>query len=123
MDLPPLKIFILFYRYVISLIKRCNVSLDDIIFTGNSLGAHVTGFASKEIQKRRYGKIRLLLGVDPAWPLFARKGRNNRLHKTDAENVIVLHSSSIGITWPIGNVNLYFNGGYRQPGCKQLNFF
>lgn len=100
------------------MIKKCNVSLDNMIFIGHSLGAHVSGFASKNIQNMGYGKVPLLFGADPAQPLFMLNKCEDRLCKEDADTTIVLHTSALGITHPIGTIDLYFDGGSMQPKCK-----
>lgn len=104
------------------MIDKCGVPLDNMTFIGHSLGAHVCGFASKEIQESNYGLVPLLFGADPAGPLFMLNSCEDRLCETDGKTTIVLHTSSLGINYPIGHLDLYFNHGYMQPGCKQLNF-
>lgn len=79
---------------------------------GHSLGAHVCGFAGKNL---RIGRIS---GMDPAGPLFKGQISSSRLDYTDADFVDVIHTDSeLGIQDPIGHLNFYPNGGKRQSGC------
>ncbi|KAM0726806.1 Phospholipase A1 [Formica fusca] len=103
-------------KYVVTLITDCKIPLGNITFVGHSLGAHVCGFAAKDIYKSGCGKMPLIIGADPAAPLFAWNKCENRLCKTDAIHVITLHTSILGIS-DIGEANLEFNGGKEQPNC------
>nr|P0DSI2.1 RecName: Full=Phospholipase A1; Short=PLA1; AltName: Full=Venom allergen 1; Flags: Precursor [Dinoponera quadriceps] len=102
--------------YVMSLIDH-GASLRNMAFIGHSLGSHVCGFASKKIYESGYGKVPLLFAADPAQPLFQLKQCPDRLCDTDAKLVITLHTSQIGLGYPIGGLDLYFNGGFVQPKC------
>ncbi|KAF3834812.1 hypothetical protein F7725_027370, partial [Dissostichus mawsoni] len=71
-----------------------------------------------------------LLGysLDPAGPTFEHADNQNILSKGDAQFVDVLHTNtrgspdrSIGIQRPVGNIDIYPNGGTFQPGCDIQN--
>lgn len=83
---------------------------------GHSLGAHVAGFAGKQVTK---GKIKTIVGLDPAMPLFRSKNPQNRLADTDAEYVETIQTNGLGLGFyhPIGQAAFYPNGGLKQPGC------
>ncbi|CAG2120812.1 unnamed protein product, partial [Medioppia subpectinata] len=84
---------------------------------------------------KKYGHIS---GLDPAGPGFYINDRAVRLDKSDAELVIISHSSSrllqsdidkfsvmdvggfIGIQGSMGHYDFYFQGGEKQPGCEFL---
>ncbi|XP_071579851.1 phospholipase A1-like [Temnothorax nylanderi] len=103
--------------YVKTCVKDCGVPVKNIIFIGHSLGAHVSGFAAKEVDKMGLGKIKLIIAADPAKPLFGRKKCDDRLCKSDAGCVKVFHTSTLGISYRIGHLDLQFNNGNMQPGC------
>lgn len=82
--------------------------------TGFSLGAHLAGFAGKQVTK---GKLKVIVGLDPAFPFFKFESPENRLAYTDAEYVETIHTSKNGFFNPIGKASFYPNGSLRQPGC------
>ena len=47
---------------------------------------------------------------------------NLRLNKEDALNVEVFHTNaeSYGFRYPIGDIDFYINGGYKQPQCHGI---
>ena len=62
----------------------------------------------------------VIVGLDPAGPVFARRPRKARLDSTDARFVDVIHTSFnylVGIMGRCGHVDFYVNGGGKQPGC------
>jgi len=103
--------------YVKSLIKKCGVPMEKITLIGHSLGAHVSGFAAKNIQKMGLGKIPLIIAADPADPMFRSNDCDERICESDAKRLVVLHTSTLGISRPIGDLDLQFNNGKKQPGC------
>jgi hypothetical protein len=102
--------------YIVSLIKKCGVPMEKITLIGHSLGAHVSGFAAKTIQMG-LGTLPLILAADPADPLFGSKKCHERICESDAKRLVVLHTSTLGISRPIGHLDLQFNGGMTQPEC------
>ncbi|KAG5309191.1 PA1 Phospholipase, partial [Pseudoatta argentina] len=104
-------------NFTITLIKECSVPLEKITYIGHSLGAHVSGFAAKNMQSRTNYTMERIIGADPAWPLFTHNDCEDRLCDTDAKCVVVLHTSDLGIQFKIGHFDLYFNGGHIQPKC------
>ncbi|KYN08579.1 putative phospholipase A1 magnifin [Cyphomyrmex costatus] len=109
--------------YVKSVMNVCNVPLKKITLIGHSLGAHISSFAAKNLQKSNYGKIPLLIGTDPAGPSFMFRDCEDRFCKTDAKRVVALHSSFIfGIQKSIAHLDLWFNNGNSQPACHFLEF-
>lgn len=83
---------------------------------------------------------KILLNLDPAKILFSFNNTQNRLTDTDADDVEVIHTSTLSFTQPIGTIDFYpngkrtkkslilcgyclnsnyyfFLGGKKQPGC------
>lgn len=105
-----------FCSYTITLNKQCGVPLEKITYFGHSLGAHVCGFAGKNIKSLGF-EIELIIGADPARPLFSGNKPEDRLCDSDAKRLVVFHTSQLGMAIPMGDLDLYFNGGQNQPGC------
>lgn len=97
------------------------MNLEHLILVGHSLGAHVCGFAGKSTTS---GKLPIIIGLDPALPLFSLKNRGHRLTYTDARYVQIIHTSGgfLGIKHPIGHADFYPNYGCKQPGCSGITF-
>lgn len=100
----------------IDFLAENGVQLENLHLIGHSLGAHVSGIAGKKITR---GKIRKIVGLDPAKPLFNFNDTKNRLADTDAEYVEVIHTCAglLGFAEPLGHASFYPNGGKSQPGC------
>ncbi|XP_076640545.1 phospholipase A1 isoform X2 [Colletes latitarsis] len=92
---------------------------------GHSLGAHICGFAAKELKKRQSKwKVERITGLDPAQPCFKNADSTVKLHKSDASFVDIIHTNGkllseigLGLPEPTGHVDFYPNGGKSQPGC------
>ena len=74
--------------FIRRLIDVFGVDSQSFQLVGHSLGAHVCGFAGKRFNSSE--KIGHITGLDPAGPGFSR----NRLSPTDANLVVVIHTSA-----------------------------
>lgn len=72
--------------------------------------------AGKNVQN---GKIRKIVALDPAAPLFNYNNPDERVAVGDAEIVESIHTNAgtLGFSHPIGDASFYPNGGRSQPGC------
>ncbi|XP_053946613.1 phospholipase A1-like [Anastrepha ludens] len=98
------------------LVKNHGMSLDETEVIGHSLGAQVAGFVGKNVGT---GKIHVIVGLDPALPLYSYDKPNQRLNSDDASYVesIQTNGGKLGFLKPIGKGAFYPNGGEKQPGC------
>ncbi|XP_018568068.1 pancreatic triacylglycerol lipase-like [Anoplophora glabripennis] len=102
-------------HFIDTLVSDYNLSLSRTTLVGHSLGAQVVGIAGAALN----GNVAVIVGLDPALPLFATSGVEDRLDPTDAKFVQVIHTNGglKGFLSPIGDSDYYPNGGMRQPGC------
>ncbi|KYQ51608.1 Pancreatic lipase-related protein 2 [Trachymyrmex zeteki] len=99
-----------------------NASLDPDRTTiiGFSLGGHIASLSARFAT----GKIREVVALDPAGPCFEYKKPGERMDKTDAILVQVIHTciKYMGIKSAIGTSDFYVNGGEEQPGCGPIRW-
>nr|XP_026494770.1 lipase member H-like [Vanessa tameamea] len=98
-----------FINWLVSL----GASYDRMHVVGFSLGAHIVGNAGRYTESQ----VKRITALDPAGPLW--KGDANRLKKTDARYVEVIHTNTLmfGYMDPLGDADFYPNGGSFMPGC------
>ncbi|XP_063372974.1 phospholipase A1-like [Cydia amplana] len=101
------------------LIEETGARVKDFHLVGHSLGAHICAFVSKH-----YNGVARITGLDPAQPCFRTSDKSERLDKTDADFVDVIHTNGrllkkigFGLPEPAGYADFYPNGGMKQPGC------
>ncbi|CAG7837711.1 unnamed protein product [Allacma fusca] len=103
------------------IIGKTSTTPAKIHIIGHSLGAHIAGYVGKRIDN-----IARITALDPTQPYFEGTDALVRLDVSDAVFIQTIHSNGksasrldgFGLTTPIGNVDIYPNGGEVQPGCK-----
>lgn len=108
-------------RMITYLEQKAELNVDDIHIISHSLGSHVAGYAGN----RLLGRLARITAIDPMDLYFGGTDPLVRLDTTDAKFVEVIHSNNdaannlgLGIPEAIGHVDIYPNGGKKQPGCK-----
>ncbi|KAK5643221.1 hypothetical protein RI129_007066 [Pyrocoelia pectoralis] len=84
---------------------------------GFSLGAHVAGIGAQ----MQSSKVLRITGLDPAGPMFLNTKEKQRLDKSSALNVDIIHTSMAGVSSPFGHADFYVNGGKAQPNCSSTD--
>jgi len=106
-------------EFINVLTANSGTNLGNVHLIGHGLGAHVCGFAGKNLLNQR--KVGRITGLNPAAQLFQNASISERLHVTDADFVDIIHTEGgLGIMEPIGKADFYPNGGKEQPGCIGL---
>lgn len=65
-------------------------------------GAHLAGLASRQVKS---GKVGGIIALDPASPGFSIADANNRLARSDADYVQIIHTDTrtYGMSYPFGH--------------------
>lgn len=94
-----------------------------MLLIGHSLGGQIAGFVGKRIFNETGEKLKRIIALDPAGPLFDTRPSDKRLNKTDADIVEVIHSDggTFGFLKACGTIDFFPNGGSSQPGCKRID--
>lgn len=102
-----------------------NLTPNDFTVVGHSLGAQTSGFVGKHFQGEG-GKLRNIIGLDPAGPSFSDINDTHRLNPNDAKLVLTIHTNggqemgdNFGLLTPLGHYSFYPNGGHQQTGCEK----
>ncbi|XP_072945582.1 pancreatic triacylglycerol lipase-like [Epargyreus clarus] len=87
--------------------------IDLIRIVGVGLGGHIAGIAARKVK----GEIPHIFALDPS--LIGWSHHPEKLHPDDADVVEVLYTTAgvYGYDTPLGDLNMYSNGGSRQTGC------
>ncbi|KAK5645296.1 hypothetical protein RI129_006596 [Pyrocoelia pectoralis] len=110
-------------HFLIELNNEGKLKFSKTHIIGHSLGSHVAGFVGKHIYGKTGCRPQRITGLDPAGPLFEFPfiGADERLARTDADFVDIIHTDSgiLGFKSLIGDADYFPNGGNAiQPGCK-----
>lgn len=112
-------------RTLLGLVNDHEYELARVHLVGFGVGAHVVGFVADELHYfDDYDKLGRLTLLDPTAPLFVAKlglshlsGRG-RAAFTDAVHTSSVDSCGYGIPGSLGDLDVYVNGGQRQPKCR-----
>ncbi|XP_067005267.2 pancreatic lipase-related protein 2 isoform X2 [Anabrus simplex] len=87
---------------------------------GHGLGAHLVGYAGKEVILRGYHPVDRITGMDPSAIGFSNLPPKARLDIRDATFVDVIHTNTdmLGAKEELGDVDFYMNGGRTMPDCE-----
>ena len=92
---------------------------------GHSLGSHLMGNVARSFTASSRKQIGRVTGLDPAMPYFKNIAPNDKIRKTDAMFVDIIHTNSgdlnhggLSFPEPLGDMDFYPNGGEHQPLCK-----
>lgn len=95
-----------------------------VIYQYQSIHFIVAGIAGLHVIEKYDGKIPRITGLDPAGPGFPMEKARKRLDKSDAEFVDIYYTNRYtagDIEHQVGHVDVYINGGKKQPGCAFPN--
>ncbi|XP_062570333.1 pancreatic triacylglycerol lipase-like [Saccostrea cucullata] len=101
--------------YVYQVLKQNRIPLEKVHIIGQGLGAH----AAAQVGRLSSGTIGRITGLDPSSPLF--ENSEYGINKESAQFVDIIHTDArqngYGMQKACGDVDIYANGGRRQPGC------
>ncbi|KZC05204.1 Pancreatic lipase-related protein 2 [Dufourea novaeangliae] len=105
-------------RFVNFLRVRSDLRPSALKMIGHSLGAHVASLAAKIVSQS--SQVSEVVALDPAKPMFESKGPDDRVDRSHARNVQVVHTCAglLGMDSAVGTSDFYANGGSSQPGCS-----
>ena len=97
-------------RRIAEWMKAKGVPPSRTVICGHSLGGQIAAFASNECARSELCSepVRIVVATDPAGPCFELKPPEERLDKTDAGQVIVVHTTKVfGDENAIGTWDIY----------------
>jgi pimeloyl-ACP methyl ester carboxylesterase len=97
-------------RDIAEWMKAKGIDPSTTVFTGHSLGAQIAAFASNaSAEAEVFGRsVRAILAADPAGPSFHGQPLANRLDRSDAQEVIVVHTTDfLGDDDSIGTLDTF----------------
>ncbi|XP_026495427.2 pancreatic lipase-related protein 2-like [Vanessa tameamea] len=106
---------------ITALVNSSVTALETLHLVGFDLGAHVVGFAGRNLD----GKVARITGLSPAAQNWG--SNSQRINKNDALYVEIIHTDAVGILGhgigdAVGDVDFFVNGGTGQPGCFLNNY-
>ncbi|XP_031628410.1 uncharacterized protein LOC116344132 [Contarinia nasturtii] len=102
--------------------KHFNIKLSTVYLTGFCLGGHIAGQVGHALKEIYNGQmVPAVWAFDPPKIGFKypeKEGKPRRVQKGDAKFVAVFHTSKLGVTKCLADVDILVNGGESQPGCQ-----
>lgn len=82
------------------------IDFGNLLITGHSLGGHAAGISGKFVAR---GKVKTIIGLDPAGPLYTDGNDAERIAPGDADYVEIIHTNgwNLGFGNPIGQSDFY----------------
>lgn len=116
------KVGFVLAKFIEFLVRKSLVPVSNIQIIGHSLGAQVCGFAGQFLIGFGVGRLPVIVGLDPALPLFQSTSPKKHLDATDAEYVEIIHTAAgcKGFDVQVGTTDFYPNFNrwrHKQPGC------
>ncbi|MBP5971934.1 hypothetical protein HW132_04080 [Brasilonema sp. CT11] len=112
-------------------INSLGIDTTQTTFVGHSLGAHISGFTSGQLQRQYNKNVKQVVGLDaaaPFWQYYDPTGTGNQgaysagLNKGQAQRVVAIHSSNsacaagYGNNSRIGDMDIYLRRGNQVYG-------
>ncbi|XP_068111188.1 inactive pancreatic lipase-related protein 1-like [Hyperolius riggenbachi] len=113
-------------NFIKFLIAEFGISFSNFIMIGHSLGAHLVGHVGMKCNSL----LRMICGMDPASYLFIGAADKDKLDRSDAKVVVIIHTDiatiinnlalhGFGTTDLNAHIDIIVNGGRDQPGCPK----
>ena len=101
--------------FVNALMANYRIPGSQVMLAGFSMGAQIVGGVGSRMKERPA----VIVGLDPAGPLFYVNEPEDCLDPTDGTYVHVIHTNGgrLGLFSALGHADYYPNGGKKQPGC------
>lgn len=89
---------------------------------GFSLGGQTVSYIARNFQNMTGKNISTIVSLEPSGPCFRTLDATDRLDKSNADFVQVIHTNidTFGMATPMGHVDFYVNGGEFQPSDLDL---
>lgn len=111
-----------------SLFSSYSEMVSKITCIGHSLGAQACGYVAQNVRNRYGVNLPVIHGLDPAEPYFKDTPEEVCLGHSDADFVSIIHSDAtqfldggvqgLGLSYPVGHIDFWPNGGTDHPGCE-----
>ncbi|KAF2897854.1 hypothetical protein ILUMI_08320, partial [Ignelater luminosus] len=103
--------------------NQLKTSLKTVHLGGISLGGQLMGLIGQETKRICKKSIGRITALDPAGPLFQGLPESQRIDRSDADFVQVIHTNKgvLGYFGNCGDADFYPNCGTIQNGCPQIN--